>query len=308
MTEKINNKNFVFVNEVGPRDGLQNQTVQLEPENRIALIDKLLGAGVPGVEAASFVNPKAVPRMAGAGEIVQGLSKHDGFISVLVPNLRGYDMAKEAGAKVVNVVPAASDTMNRKNINMSLEETLEQSCAILQQAKSDGLVGQAYIATAVECPFEGLVEIEKVVEIAHQLVDAGAQEIIIADTIGAANPAQVKALFTRLGAEFDIAHVSAHFHDTRAMGLANAFAALECGVRKFDASIGGLGGCPFAPGAAGNMATEDLVSMLHQMGYETGIDETRLLEASDFAAELTGLCIGGRMSGWFKSRQKTMDS
>lgn len=301
-------ENFVFVNEVGPRDGLQNQAVQVEPENRIALIDKLLNAGVPGVEAASFVNPKAVPRMAGADEIVKGLAGRDELVSVLVPNLRGYELAKAAGAKVINVVPAASDTMNRKNINMSLEETLEQSCAILRQAKEDGLTGQAYIATAIECPFEGLTDVETVVTMARQLIDAGAQEIIIADTIGAANPGQVKALFSRLAEAFDISRISAHFHDTRAMGLANAFAALECGVRKFDASIGGLGGCPFAPGAAGNMATEDLVSMLHQMGYETGIDEARLLEASAFAGDLTGLCVGGRMSNWFKSRQKNMDS
>ena len=212
------------------------------------MIDKLLNAGLPGIEVASFVNPKAVPRMAGAGEIVQSLAGREALVSVLVPNMRGYELAKAAGAEVINVVPAASDTMNRKNINMGLEETLEQSCAILRQAKEDGVTGQAYIATAVECPFEGLVDVETVVAIARQLIDAGAQEIIIADTIGAANPGQVKALFTRLAAEFDISRISAHFHDTRAMGLANAFAALECGVRKFDASIGGLGGCPFAPG------------------------------------------------------------
>lgn len=300
-------ENFVFVNEVGPRDGLQNQAVQLTVENRVALIEKLLAAGLPGVEVASFVNPKAVPRMAGAGEIMQAVAGLKGHNSVLVPNLRGYEMAKQAGAQIINVVPAASDTMNRKNINMSLEETLDQSCAILEQAKADGLRGQAYVATAIECPFEGLVEAEIVRDIVRQLLAAGAQEIIIADTIGAANPLQIKSLFSKLASEFDMSIISAHFHDTRAMGLANAYAALECGVRKFDASIGGLGGCPFAPGAAGNLATEDLVSMLHQMGYETGIDETLLQEATLFAGHLTGISVGGRMSSWFKSRQMKAD-
>lgn len=291
-------ENFVFVNDVGPRDGLQNQAVQVEPETRIRLIEKLLAAGLPGVEVASFVSPKAVPRMAGAGDIVAALKDSPAALSVLVPNLKGYEMARDAGAKIISVVPSATETMNRKNINMGYEDILALSCDIMQRAKNDGVRGQAYVSVAFECPFEGNVAPERVIDMAATLLEAGAQEIIIADSIGAANPAQVKSLFEQLTDRFDKKILSAHFHDTRALGLANAFAALECGIRKFDASIGGLGGCPFAPGAAGNLATEDLVSMVHQMGYETGIDETALLEASHFAGETIGRQIGGRMADW----------
>lgn len=290
--------NFIFVNDVGPRDGLQNQAIQVEPKTRITLIQKLLDAGVPGIEVASFVSPKAVPRMAGAGEIVTALKDSPAALSALVPNLKGYEMARDAGAKIISVVPSATETMNRKNINMGYEDILALSCDLMQRAKDDGIKGQAYVSVAFECPFEGQVSQDRVMEMTETLLEAGAQEIIIADTIGAANPSQVKSLFDRLTASFDKKILATHFHDTRAMGLANAYAAIECGIRKFDASIGGLGGCPFAPGAAGNLATEDLVSMAHQMGFETGIDEKALLDISNFAGEIIGQQIGGRMAGW----------
>ncbi|MBL6766897.1 MAG: hydroxymethylglutaryl-CoA lyase [Candidatus Micropelagos sp.] len=290
--------NFIFVNDVGPRDGLQNQAIQVEPETRITLIQKLLDAGVPGVEVASFVSPKAVPRMAGAGEIVTALKDSPAALSALVPNLKGYEMARDSGAKIISVVPSATETMNRKNINMGYEDILALSCDLMKRAKDDGIKGQAYVSVAFECPFEGQVSQDRVMEMTETLLEAGAQEIIIADTIGAANPSQVKSLFDRLTASFDKKILATHFHDTRAMGLANAYAAIECGIRKFDASIGGLGGCPFAPGAAGNLATEDLVSMAHQMGFETGIDEKALLGTSNFAGEIIGQQIGGRMAGW----------
>ena len=290
--------NFIFVNDVGPRDGLQNQAVQVEPETRITLIQKLIDAGVPGVEVASFVSPKAVPRMAGAGEIMTALKDSPAALSALVPNLKGYEMARDAGTKIISVVPSATETMNRKNINMGYEDILALSCDLMKRAKDDGIKGQAYVSVAFECPFEGQVSQDRVMEMTETLLEAGAQEIIIADTIGAANPSQVKSLFDRLTASFDKKILATHFHDTRAMGLANAYAAIECGIRKFDASIGGLGGCPFAPGAAGNLATEDLVSMAHQMGFETGIDEKALLVTSNFAGEIIGQQIGGRMAGW----------
>ncbi len=290
--------NFIFVNDVGPRDGLQNQTIDVSPEIRVKLIEKLLDAGVPGVEVASFVSPKAVPRMAGAGDIVSELKDRPAALSALVPNLKGYEMARDAGAKIISVVPSATETMNQKNINMSYEDILALSCDLMRRAKDDGIKGQAYVSVAFECPFEGKVSQDRVMKMTETLLKAGAQEIIIADTIGAANPAQVKSLFDRLTASFDKKLIATHFHDTRAMGLANAYAAIECGIRKFDASIGGLGGCPFAPGAAGNLATEDLVSMAHQMGYETGIDEKALLKTSHFAGEIIGQQIGGRMAGW----------
>ena len=290
--------NFIFVNDVGPRDGLQNQTIDVSPEIRVKLIEKLLDAGVPGVEVASFVSPKAVPRMAGAGDIVRALKGRKAALSALVPNLKGYEMARDAGAKIISVVPSATETMNQKNINMSYEDILALSCDLMRCARDDGIKGQAYVSVAFECPFEGQVSQDRVMEMTETLLKAGAQEIIIADTIGAANPSQVKSLFDRLTSSFDKKLIATHFHDTRAMGLANAYAAIECGIRKFDASIGGLGGCPFAPGAAGNLATEDLVSMAHQMGYETGIDEKALLKTSLFAGEIIGQQIGGRMAGW----------
>ncbi|MEC7092144.1 MAG: hydroxymethylglutaryl-CoA lyase [Pseudomonadota bacterium] len=290
--------NFIFVNDVGPRDGLQNQTIDVSPETRVKLIEKLLDAGVPGVEVASFVSPKAVPRMAGAGDIVSELKDRPAALSALVPNLKGYEMARDAGAKIISVVPSATETMNQKNINMSYEDILALSCDLMRCARDDGIKGQAYVSVAFEFPFEGQVSQDRVMEMTETLLKAGAQEIIIADTIGAANPSQVKSLFDRLTSSFDKKLIATHFHDTRAMGLANAYAAIECGIRKFDASIGGLGGCPFAPGAAGNLATEDLVSMAHQMGYETGIDEKALLKTSHFAGEIIGQQIGGRMAGW----------
>ena len=179
--------NFIFVNDVGPRDGLQNQAVQVEPETRITLIQKLIDAGVPGVEVASFVSPKAVPRMAGAWEIMTALKDSPAALSALVPNLKGYEMARDAGTKIISVVPSATETMNRKNINMGYEDILALSCDLMKRAKDDGIKGQAYVSVAFECPFEGQVSQDRVMEMTETLLNAGAQEIIIADTIGAAN-------------------------------------------------------------------------------------------------------------------------
>jgi len=289
---------YVFVNDVGPRDGLQNQQVHVSIEGRIRLINALLDSGIPDVEVASFVSPKAVPQMAGAGEIVGHFINSPANISSLVPNQKGYELAKAAGAKIISVVPSATETMNQKNINMSLEQTVGVSCDILQQAKADGLTAQAYVAVAVECPYEGKVAIAQVMDVAQKLWDAGAEKLIMADTIGAANPHQIRALFKAANSLFPSEKLAVHLHDTRAMALANTFAALEEGIRHFDASIGGLGGCPFAPGAAGNLATEDLVGMLHQMGLQTGVDLDALLKVSDLAGELVQKGIGGRMKTW----------
>ena len=288
----------VFVNDVGPRDGLQNQAVHVSPQDRVTLINTLLDAGLPGVEVASFVSPKAVPQMAGADVILSELAEQDQQISVLVPNLKGYELARAAGARIISVVPASSDTMNRKNINMGLEETMAVSCEILRHAKQDGITAQAYIATAVACPYEGYIAPDVIVPLAETLADAGAELLIMADTIGAANPAQIRDLFVALSGSFRPDQMAAHLHDTRALALANVYAALEVGIRRFDSSIGGLGGCPFAPGAAGNLATEDLVAMLHQMGLKTGIDLEKLLATSELAGRLVERAIGGRMKAW----------
>jgi len=298
------NSEFVYINEVGPRDGLQNQKTILSSGIRLDLINYLIDAKLPGIEAASFVSPKAVPAMEGASKIIQGLVDTKGCeISVLVPNMKGFEMASEAGAEIISVVPSATETMNQKNINMGLEETIKSSCNIIKSAKSSNLRTRAYISVAWECPYEGKVESSTVLNIANQLLGAGADEIILADTIGAANPASVGSLFKQCADEFDHKILSGHFHDTRAMALANVCAALSEGIRKFDSCIGGLGGCPFAPGAAGNLATEDLANMLSQMGYKTDLDLQKISEIVDYCSDQLKAPLGGRMSAWL-SKEK----
>jgi hydroxymethylglutaryl-CoA lyase len=292
----------VIINDVGPRDGLQNQPQILSPEQRAALIHKLIDAGLKHIEVGSFVSPKAVPAMANTDRVFADLPKGDFAFSALIPNLRGYELAKAAGIDTVGMVIAASNTMNQKNINMSTEQAFSVCEEILAQdvhadSKPNVL---AYIATPWECPFEGLIDEQVVISLAERLFTAGVEEIILADTIGAASPGQVKSLLSKMVTEFGASRLSCHFHDTRGMGVADVFAALECGIRKFDASIGGLGGCPFAPGATGNVATEDVALMLTQMGFDTGIDLAKLVAAADFAAELTGNCPGGHASPWLK--------
>ena len=296
----------IIINDVGPRDGLQNQARILTPAQRIQLINSLIAAGMRNIEVGAFVSPKAVPAMAGTDEVVAGLPRGDYEFSTLIPNRRGYDMAAACGVGTVGLVVASSETMNQKNINMSTAQAVDVSRGVLDQSRVDGIRTQVYLATAWECPFEGAIATDQVVKLAVQLFEAGANEVVLADTIGAASPAEVKHLLKALGAAVDLRAVSCHFHDTRGMGVANVFAAVESGIRKFDASIGGLGGCPFAPGATGNVATEDVAVMLRQMGFETGLDLRGLVAAADLASELTGNCDGGHSIRWIK-RQIEMD-
>ncbi len=292
----------VIINDVGPRDGLQNDAADVSPVDRARLVRALVGAGVAAVEVASFVSPKAVPKMAGADRVVAELDLDSADFSALIPNRKGYELASAAGVRSIAVVLSATETMNKKNINMDLETTIRVCEEIVGQACADGVTPRAYVSVAVECPYEGLVPESRVEVLAGRMFDAGAKEVIIADTIGAANPAQIKSLFTRLTGAFGASTLSAHFHDTRALALANAWQALECGIRKFDASIGGLGGCPFAPGAAGNLATEDLALLLEQSGFATGIDLVKLLEVVEFAHGLVGHELGGRSLAWQRGR------
>ena len=294
------NRNVV-VNDVGPRDGLQNQARVLEPARRVQLVQALLTAGVKHVEVGAFVSPKAVPAMAGADEVLAGLRNvQDATLTVLIPNLRGYELAAAAGAKSVCMVLYGSEAMAEANARMSRQQADDAAAEILRLARADGVRVTATIAVAFECPFDGPVDPVLVCDVAARFIELGADELCIADTIGAANPAQVRALTRRLVDAHGAERLGGHFHDTRAMGLANVYAALESGIRKFDASIGGLGGCPFAPGASGNVATEDVVMMLQQMGFATGIDLGRLLHAAELAKELTGTAPGGRASAWLK--------
>ena len=293
------NQDYVYINEVGPRDGLQNQRTILNASSRIELINKLIDANFSGIEVASFVSPSAVPAMEGATDIMHGLNDtKDCEISVLVPNLKGFELARDAGAEIISVVPSATETMNQKNINMSLDQAIESACDILKEAKSIKLKTRGYVAVAWECPYEGKVDKKIVLDVADKLLSAGADEIILADTIGAANPASVQSLIKDCMNEFDPRILSVHFHDTRAMALANVYAALTEGIRKFDSCIGGLGGCPFAPGAAGNLATEDLANMLDQMGYVTNIDLEKLPGIVSYCEDQLGVSLGGRMSAW----------
>lgn len=294
----------VFINDVGPRDGLQNQAKILTPAERLQLINALVVARLPAIEIGSFVSPKAVPAMAGTDEVAAALPASASAFSALVANLKGYEQARAAGIKVVNLPIAASNTMNEKNIRKNNAEAIALTAEIIAQGKIDGIDAVPYIATAWECPFEGMVDEGVVVDITGQFFAAGAKTVILADTIGAANPAQVKSLFSRLIAEFGADNLGAHFHDTRGFGVADAYAALEAGIRKFDASIGGLGGCPFAPGATGNVATEDIVLLFEKMGFDTGVDFDQLIAASDLAKQLTGNCDGGHSLKWLKRQQE----
>jgi len=293
----------ITVNDVGPRDGLQNQPRILSPVARLRLIEALLAAGMTHIEVGAFVSPKAVPAMAGTDEVLTALQgSQDKVLTVLIPNVRGYELATEAGAKSVCMVLYGSNAMAEANVRMNRSRAEDATAEILQMARLDGVRVTATVAVAFECPFDGPVDPALVRDIAARFLELGADELCIADTIGAANPGQVRSLTESLVDRHGAQKLSCHFHDTRAMGLANVFAALESGIRKFDASIGGLGGCPFAPGATGNVATEDVVMMLEQMGYATGIDLHRLMDAAALAQRLTGTAPGGRASAWLKRR------
>jgi hydroxymethylglutaryl-CoA lyase len=292
-------KPAVTIRDVGPRDGLQNQPRLLEPAARARLVRALLAAGLPEVEAGAFVSPKAVPAMAGTDEVLAGLADMDSAgLTVLVPNLRGYELARQAGARSVCMVLYGSERMAEANVRMNREEAANATQAILARARGDGVRVIATVAVAFECPWEGRTDPGYVAALAARFLGEGVDEFCLADTIGAANPGQVAAALRPLVDTHGADRLGCHFHDTRAMGLANVYAALEAGVRRFDAAIGGLGGCPFAPGASGNVATEDVVMMLEQMGMDTGIDLAALLRASELATELTGTAPGARARPW----------
>jgi hydroxymethylglutaryl-CoA lyase len=296
------NTQTIVINEVGPRDGLQSQSTHLSLTQRQQLVEALLAANLRHIEVGSFVSPKAVPQMAGTDTLFAALNAPKGVrLSALVPNMRGYENAVAAGVKTVALVASATETMNQKNINMSLKDTFEVARSIIERGRAENITVQAYLAVAFECPFEGAVDSARVREQAAQLAQWGAHEIVIADTIGAANPAQVRSLMEQLVGEQGEHRLACHFHDTRAMGLANVFAAIESGVRRFDSALGGLGGCPFAPGAKGNVATEDVVMMCEQMGFSTGVKMPELLNAIALVSEITGATHGGRAHYWISN-------
>jgi isopropylmalate/homocitrate/citramalate synthase len=271
----------VVICDVGPRDGLQNEDKHLDPETRAELVNRLAAAGLPRIEAVSFVNPARVPQMAGAEEVVAQISRREGLVYAgLVLNERGYDRLAETGLDEVHVAFAATETFNRRNQNASPEESVEAATGIVARAHADGIRATVTIGVAFGCPFEGAVDPRDVLRYAELVASGGADEIVLADTVGVAVPRQVKHLVeetTKLGKP-----VGVHLHNTRNTGFANAYAALEAGATVLDASVGGIGGCPFAPRATGNICTEDLVYMLHGEGVETGIDLDALVSVAEW--------------------------
>ena len=277
----------IFINEVGPRDGLQNIKNILNVKERFDLIKSLEKAGINSLEIGSFVNPRSIPAMANTDVLLDKLSTSKNNYSVLIPNIYGYKAAKENKVKEICLVLCATESMNKENINKSIKDTIDEFIEIIDMAKKDQIRSKIYISVAFECPYEGLVSSDYIYDLTREFLSYGINEVVIADTIGAAKPDQVKKLFRKLVKDFRSSNFSAHFNDTRSLALANVRAAMEEGIHKFDSCIAGLGGCPFAPGASGNLATEDLVSMLHKQGFETGIDEEMLRNSAKLAAQLT---------------------
>jgi hydroxymethylglutaryl-CoA lyase len=282
----------VKVREVGPRDGFQNEPEVIATEDKVRLIDMLARTGLQRLEVTSFVRADVIPQLSDAREVLSAIDPPEGVaLSVLIPNERGLDNALELRDRFqeVNLFLSASETHNQKNVNRSVEESLAGIERVISRARQAGLRCEGVISTSFGCPYEGNVPVERVLGIAERLAGAGCEEVAFGDTTGMANPIQVRDFFTnafeRLGADVEL---TAHFHNTRGQGLANALAALDVGVRSFESSFGELGGCPVPKGATGNVATEDLVSMLHEMGFETGIDLGLLLECSRAVQEVLG--------------------
>jgi isopropylmalate/homocitrate/citramalate synthase len=267
--------------EVGPRDGLQNETARIPTAEKIAFVDRLSAAGHTAIEVSAFVSPKRVPQMADAADVFAGIRRRPGVrYTALVPNLAGLARARAAGVDEIAIFAAASETFSRRNINRTIEESLATYRQVCQEAAAAGLRVRGYLSTCFGCPFEGAVAPSKVAEVARRLFDLGVYEVAISDTIGIAHPGQVPAVIGEVATRVPVMSLALHFHDTRGTALVNVFAGLQAGVTTFDSSAGGLGGCPYAPGAAGNLATEDLLYMLDGLGVETGVDMRGVMEAS----------------------------
>jgi len=293
----------VRIYEVGPRDGLQNETAPIATEAKLRFIDLLADAGLREIEATSFVSPTAIPQLADADELMSRLERRAGLrYPVLVPNLRGLERAEAAGADAVCVFTAASEPFTRANINMTIAESIDAFRPVLARARERGWWTRGYVSTAFGCPYQGDVGEAAVVGVALQLLELGVEELSIGDTIGVAGPADVRRVVgALLGAGIDAERLAMHFHDTRGTALADVSAALDLGIRCFDASTGGTGGCPYAPGAAGNLATEDLVYMLDREGLSHGVDLDAVLVAARHVSGTLGRTLGtkvGQVGGW----------
>jgi isopropylmalate/homocitrate/citramalate synthase len=285
----VNYPSHVKLVEVGPRDGLQNEPVMIPTAVKVELIDRIGAAGVQTIETTSFVSPKWIPQLADAAEVYRSIKRRPGTAyTVLVPNIQGLKRALAVGVEEIAVFTAASETFNRKNINVSIEESIERFVPVLELAKARGLRVRGYVSCALGCPYEGDIPPEKVASVARELVQLGCYEISLGDTIGVGTPLQAQRMVDTVMQATEPAKLAVHFHDTRGQALANILACLQLGIVTVDASIGGLGGCPYANGARGNVASEDLLYMLHGMGIETGVDLDKLLDASLFISDALG--------------------
>ncbi|NTX06711.1 hydroxymethylglutaryl-CoA lyase [Myxococcus sp. CA040A] len=285
----------VDVYEVGPRDGLQNELRTLPTRDKARLIDALVTAGEKRIEVTSFVSPKWIPQLADAEELLRLVGRREGVVfSALVPNLKGLERAKEAGLQEAAVFISASEAHSKKNINKSIAEAMAGAREVTSAALQAGMRVRGYLSTVWGCPYEGHVPVERVVDICRYLVDAGIYQLSLGDTIGVGTPRQTEEILEALLQHIPVEKLALHLHDTRGTALANSLVGLSAGVTTFDASTGGLGGCPYAPGAAGNLATEDAVFMFHGMGVDTGINLDRLVEAGEIAQELIGRKLAGK--------------
>jgi hydroxymethylglutaryl-CoA lyase len=279
----------VRIVEVGPRDGLQNEKTPVGVADRIAFIEALLAAGLRTVEVGAFVSPKAIPQMVSSDAVLRGVEHHpDAEFHVLVPNEKGYEAARAAGAKVIAVFASASEGFSRANINCSVAESIERFRPVVERARADGVRVRGYISCVLGCPFDGEVKPRAVASVADTLWDLGCYEISLGDTIGVGTPLKARQLLRVVAGTVPISGLAMHFHDTYGQALANLYAGMEEGVRVIDSAAGGLGGCPYAPGATGNVATEDVVYMLEGMGIATGVDMAKLLDATNTVSRLLG--------------------
>jgi hydroxymethylglutaryl-CoA lyase len=294
------------VYEVSPRDGLQNEAAFIPIDGKRRLIDALVDAGLRRVEITSFVSPKWVPQLADAEDLARSMKAPPGVTySALVPNARGLERALEAGLGEIAVFLSASETHNKTNVNKTIADTLAVFEEIVPPAREAGVAVRAYLSTVWGCPYEGAVDPAKVLSIARRLIELGCYQVSLGDTIGVGTPRQTGDIVRRFLDEMPASRFALHFHDTRGTALANALVGLELGVRDFDASVSGVGGCPYAPGAAGNLATEDLVYMLHGMGIETGVDLDKLIVAGNVAEQVIGRSLPGKVhkAGPFRLRK-----
>jgi hydroxymethylglutaryl-CoA lyase len=293
----------VRIVEVGPRDGLQNEKTPVTAEARIAFIEALVAAGLHTVEVGAFVSPKAIPQMVNSDQVLRGVRGLDGEFHVLVPNEKGYDAARAAGAKVIAVFASASEGFSRANINCSVAESIERFKPVVARAKADGIKVRGYISCVLGCPFDGEVKPQAVVDAAKVLWDLGCYEVSLGDTIGVGTPLKARHLLRAVSGAVPMASLAMHFHDTYGQALANLYAGMEEGARVIDSAAGGLGGCPYAPGATGNVATEDVVYMLEGMGIATGVAMPKLVAATNEVSRLIGRAPVSRVAAAINAKR-----